>query len=65
MAEEGLLRRCARELGHRFGALGDGVLGEFAGEDEADRGLDLTRRDGRLLRVRGELCERWASVTWT
>jgi hypothetical protein len=25
------------------------VLGEFAGEDEADRGLDLARRDGGFL----------------
>jgi hypothetical protein len=44
----------AREFGDRLGALGDGVLGEFTGEDEADGGLDLARRDGRLLGVCGE-----------
>uniref|UniRef100_J3NB72 Uncharacterized protein n=1 Tax=Oryza brachyantha TaxID=4533 RepID=J3NB72_ORYBR len=37
------------------GALGDGVLGELAGEDEADRGLDLPGGDGGLLVVPGEL----------
>jgi hypothetical protein len=31
------------------------VLGKLSGEDEADRGLDLTRRDGRLLVVGSEL----------
>ncbi|GER54348.1 nucleobase-ascorbate transporter 12 [Striga asiatica] len=29
----------------------DGVLGELAGEDEPDGGLDLARRDGRLFVV--------------
>ena len=29
------------ELGHGLGALGDGVLGELTGEDEAHGGLDL------------------------
>ena len=32
--------RCV-EFGHSLGALGDGVLGELAGEDEADGRLDL------------------------
>ena len=31
------------------------MLGELTGEDEADRGLDLARRDGRLLVVSSEL----------
>ena len=43
------------ELGNRLGALGDRVLGELAGEDEADGGLDLAGRDRRLFRVGREL----------
>ena len=43
------------ELGDGLGALGDGVLGELTGEDEADGGLDLTGREGGLLVVAGEL----------
>lgn len=43
------------ELGDRLGTFGDGVLGKLTGEDEADSGLDLSRRDGRLLVVRSEL----------
>jgi hypothetical protein len=31
------------------------VLGELSGQDESDRGLDLSRRDGRLLVVGREL----------
>ncbi|CAL9205975.1 unnamed protein product [Musa hybrid cultivar] len=42
------------ELGHGLGALGHGVLGELAGEDEADRRLDLAGGDGGLLVVAGE-----------
>ena len=45
----------AGELGDGLGALGDGVLGELAGEDEADGGLDLPGRDGGLLVVPGQL----------
>ena len=30
-------------LGDGLGALGDGVLGQLAGEDEPDGGLDLAR----------------------
>jgi hypothetical protein len=41
--------------GDGLGALGDGVLGELSGQDESDRGLDLSRGDGRLFVVRGEL----------
>ena len=37
------------ELGHGLGALGDGVLGELAGEDEADGRLDLARAERLLL----------------
>lgn len=44
-----------RELGHRLGALRDSVLGQFTGEDESHRCLDLAGGDGRLLRVRREL----------
>jgi hypothetical protein len=43
------------ELGDGLGALGDGVLRELAGEDEADGGLDLPGGDGGLLVVPGEL----------
>ncbi|RCV31383.1 hypothetical protein SETIT_6G172600v2 [Setaria italica] len=43
------------ELGDGLGALGDGVLGELPGEDEADRGLDLAGGDGGLLVVPREL----------
>ncbi|KAJ1280653.1 hypothetical protein BS78_04G249400, partial [Paspalum vaginatum] len=43
------------ELGDGLGALGDGVLGELAGEDEAHGGLDLAGGDGGLLVVAGEL----------
>jgi len=31
------------------------VLGQLTGKDKADRGLDLSGRDGRLLVVRSEL----------
>lgn len=31
------------------------MLGEFTGKDEADRGLDLSGRDGGLLVVGGKL----------
>lgn len=43
------------ELGHGLGALGDGVLGELTGEDEAHGGLDLPGGDRRLLVVAREL----------
>jgi hypothetical protein len=49
------LFRARRVLGDGLGAFRHGVLGEFTGEDEADGGLDLSGRDGRLLVVRGEL----------
>ena len=42
------------ELGHGLGALGHGVLGELAGEDEAHGGLDLARGQRRLLVVAGQ-----------
>jgi hypothetical protein len=44
-----------RELGDGLGTLRDGVLGELSGEDEADGGLNLAGRDGRLLVVGREL----------
>lgn len=31
------------------------MLGQLTGQDQANRGLDLSRRDGRLLVVRGQL----------
>ena len=34
-------------LGDRLGALGDCVLGQLAGKQEAHRSLDLTRSDSR------------------
>lgn len=43
------------ELGDGLGALGDGVLGELTGEDEADGSLDLAGREGGLLVEAGEL----------
>merc|ERR1711959_809073 len=42
------------ELGHGLGPLGHGVLGELAGEDEADGRLDLPGGEGTLLGVPGE-----------
>jgi hypothetical protein len=47
--------RQGERTGDGLGALGDGVLGELSGQDESNRGLDLSRGDGRLLVVRGEL----------
>ena len=41
-------------LGDGLGALGHGVLGELAGEEEPDGGLDLAGGDGALLVVPGE-----------
>ena len=38
-------------LGDGLGAFADGVLGQFTGQKESDRGLDLTAGDGRLLIV--------------
>lgn len=48
-------RKSRTDLGDRLGTLGDSVLREFTREDEADSGLDFTRRDGRLLGVCGKL----------
>ena len=49
-------RRSSRAvLGDGLGALGDGVLGELSGEEEADSGLDLSGREGVLLVVADEL----------
>jgi hypothetical protein len=42
------------ELGDSLGALGDGVLGELTGEEEADGSLDLAGREGALLVVARE-----------
>ena len=50
---QAVLRR--RELGHGLGALGHGVLGELAREDEAHGRLDLARRERRLAREAAEL----------
>ena len=36
----------ANVLGHGLGALADGVLGQLAGEQKADCGLDLPTGDG-------------------
>ena len=41
-------------LGDSLGALRDGVLGQLAGEEETDGGLDLAGRDGGALVVVGE-----------
>jgi hypothetical protein len=41
-------------LGDGLGALGHGVLGELAREEEAHGGLDLAGGDGALLVVAGE-----------
>ena len=43
------------ELGDGLGALGHGMLGQLSGEHEADGGLHLTRGEGGLLVVAGEL----------
>ena len=42
-------------LGDSLGALRDGVLGEFTGEEEADSGLDLSGGEGVSLVVSDEL----------
>eukprot|EP00302_Diacronema_sp_CCMP2436_P001116 CAMPEP_0179845036 /NCGR_PEP_ID=MMETSP0982-20121206/4690_1 /TAXON_ID=483367 /ORGANISM="non described non described, Strain CCMP 2436" /LENGTH=95 /DNA_ID=CAMNT_0021729837 /DNA_START=367 /DNA_END=651 /DNA_ORIENTATION=+ len=47
--------RVRRVLGHSLGALGYGVLGKLAGEDEADGRLDLARRERAFLVVAHEL----------
>lgn len=49
------LFRARRVLGDRLGTLRHGVLGQLAGEDETDGGLDFPGGDGRLLVVRSEL----------
>ncbi len=41
-------------LGHGLGALADGVLGEFTGQEEAHGGLDLPAGDGGPLVVVGQ-----------
>ena len=43
------------ELGDSLGPLGHGVLGKLTGKHEADSGLNLTRRESRLLVVGREL----------
>ena len=43
------------ELGDGLGALRDGVLGEFSGEEEAHGGLDLSGGESVLLVVSNEL----------
>ena len=43
------------ELSHGLGALRHGMLGELAGEDKADSGLDLARGHSRLLVVARQL----------
>lgn len=49
------LFRGRRVLGDGLGALRDSMLGKFTWEDETDRGLDLARRNGRLLVVGSKL----------
>ena len=44
------------ELGDGLGALGDGVLGELSGEDEADGGLDLPGGEGGLAILLDKAC---------
>ena len=46
--------RSGAELGDSLGALGDGVLGELTGEEEADGSLDLAGGEGVLLVVADE-----------
>jgi hypothetical protein len=41
-------------LGDGLGSLRDGVLGQFSGKEEPDRGLDLPRGDGGPLVVVGQ-----------
>lgn len=53
--DQSTLFRRGRVLGDGLGALRNGVLGQLTGKDEADRGLDLSGRDGGLLVVGGKL----------
>ena len=46
--------RSGGELGDGLGALGDGVLGELTGEEEADGSLDLAGGESVLLVVADE-----------
>ena len=41
-------------FGDCFGSLGNGVFGQFPGEEETDGGLDLAGRDCRALVVLGQ-----------
>ena len=49
-----LLGRRRGVLGDGLGALRDGVLGQFTGEEQTDSGLDLSGRDGLALVVVSE-----------
>jgi hypothetical protein len=49
------LFRGRRVLGDGLGTLRHGVLSKLTGQDQADRGLDLSGRDGGLLVVCSEL----------
>lgn len=52
-----MLMRITNTLtGDGLGALGDGMLGELARQDQTHGRLDLARRDGRLLVDLGKLC---------
>lgn len=48
---KGISFRRRRVLGNRLGAFRDRVLRELTRENQSDRGLNLSRRDGRLLVV--------------
>ena len=41
----------SREFGHGFGSFGDGVFGQFTGENQFDGGLNFSGRESVLLVV--------------
>ncbi len=53
--DKAIILSTAGELGHGLGSLGDGVLGQFTREHEADGRLDLATAERGLLAVSREL----------
>ena len=56
LAECSIRVRHVAHLGHRLCTLRDGMFGQLTRKNEPHSSLDFSRGDGRLLRVRRELC---------